>query len=579
MSRSTSWKDVRIYTVGHSTRSLDELVALLEAFRISILADIRTIPRSRHNPQFNGDALPEALAPHGIRYVHLPRLGGLRKARRDGTQNAAWRNASFRGFADHMQTEEFEAGLAELRSLTVQGRVALMCAEAVPWRCHRSLVADALTARGACVEHLTGSARPSPHHMTSFARIEGPRVTYPGDDTADVRLDTRAPFHLEATVRVLQRRPANRVDLWEQERYQRVLATPDGLALVAVENRGTIDEPDLRLLLLDGADSAGSRAQLAQTVRKMLGLDVDPEPLERLARGERALRPTALALRGLRPPRFAGLFETFSSVVPFQQLSLDAGVAIVGRLAERFGAPLVHESRRFYAFPTSRAVATARLDALRACGLSLRKAEALRSIARAIEAVELDEDELSRMTSSEARHALLTLPGIGPWSADLVLLRGLGRLDAFPPGDVGAERSLRALLGLRAPASLAPVADRFGDHRGLLYFWGLGGSLLARELIHPAPGRDVDRVVARSSRRTLPEKSSSRTARSPKVILSNPGDLLLAHSNPRWCPMGDKSPKSKERQKKQDAADKDQKKAAAIVKATPPPAKPVKQGK
>ena len=173
------WRGVRLFTVGHSTRTFEELVALLRAFGILVLADIRTIPRSRHNPQFNGDALRRALRSRRLRYAYLPELGGLRRSSKD-SPNTAWRNASFRGYADYMQSEGFEAGLEKLRALTAKGTVAIMCAEAVPWRCHRSLVADAVTARGAEVEHITSSTRSSPHRLTSFARVEGERVTYPG---------------------------------------------------------------------------------------------------------------------------------------------------------------------------------------------------------------------------------------------------------------------------------------------------------------------------------------------------------------------------------------------------------------
>ncbi|WP_434418064.1 DUF488 domain-containing protein [Nannocystis pusilla] len=221
-SASNRWSGVPIYTIGHSTRTLDELVALLRSFDVAVVADIRTIPRSRHNPQFEGDALKAALRRRRLQYVHIPRLGGLRRPGKDAT-NSAWRNQSFRGYADYMQTEEFAAGLAELRAWAAKGSVALMCAEAVPWRCHRSLVADALTARGARVEHITGLSRSSPHRMTPFAVVEGARVTYPGERDGGESLATRAPFHLEATVRVLQRRPSNRVDVWDEGRYQRVL--------------------------------------------------------------------------------------------------------------------------------------------------------------------------------------------------------------------------------------------------------------------------------------------------------------------------------------------------------------------
>jgi uncharacterized protein (DUF488 family) len=180
----SNWRGVRLYTIGHSTRALDELVALLRAFDVSVVADIRTIPRSRHNPQFEREALRSALRRRHLGYVHLPGLGGLRRAHKDSL-NTGWRNASFRGFADYMLTEEFEAGLAELQTLVATGTVATMCAEAVPWRCHRSLVADSLTVRGAKVEHITNATHATPHCLTAFARVDGMCITYPGDAAQD----------------------------------------------------------------------------------------------------------------------------------------------------------------------------------------------------------------------------------------------------------------------------------------------------------------------------------------------------------------------------------------------------------
>nr|WP_263429397.1 DUF488 family protein [Nannocystis pusilla] len=483
-SVSNRWRGVQIYTIGHSTRTLDELVALLCSFDVAVLADIRTVPRSRHNPQFNGDTLPAALRRRRLKYVHLPHLGGLRRPNKDAT-NSAWRNRSFKGFADYMQTDEFADGLAELRAWAAKGRVALMCAEAVPWRCHRSLVADALTARGARVEHITGLSRSSPHRMTAFAVVEGGRVTYPGDGDGGESLATSAPFHLEATVRVLQRRPSNRVDVWDDGRYRRVLRIADRLVLVEVEDRGTVDAPDLRCVVVHGEVSRAAHPQLAATLRKVLGLDVDPAPLLRLTTADRKLRPTALALRGMRPPRFAEWFEVFANVVPFQQVSLDAGAAVVARLVERLGESIAHGGRRFHAFPTAAAVASARLTTLRACGLSARKAEVLRRLARAIASGELAEATIAGLATPDALAALAELPGIGPWSAALVLLRGLGRLDVFPPGDVGVARGLRPLMGLAADAPLD--VEGFGDRRGYLYFCALGGDMLARGLIHAAP--------------------------------------------------------------------------------------------
>jgi 3-methyladenine DNA glycosylase/8-oxoguanine DNA glycosylase len=480
-----SWKGARILTIGHSTRTFDELVALLRTFGVTLLADIRTVPRSRRNPQFNRDSLPSALRSRRLRYAHLPELGGLRRSSAD-SPNKAWRNLSFRGYADHMLSAEFEAGLEKLRLLAGQHRVALMCAEAVPWRCHRSLVADALTVRGAKVEHITSATRANPHRLTPFAVVEGSHVTYPGDEST--ALSTLAPFHLQATVRVLQRRPTNSVNIWEKPgRYARAIVTDDGVALLRVENRATIDAPDLHLTVSCAKPTAAVHAELVQTVRRILGLDVDPAPLQQLLEAERGLARVARALRGMRPPRFAGLFEAFANVIPFQQVSLDAGSATVTRLVERFGDVLEQDGSSVRVFPEARIVAEAPVGTLRACGLSLRKAEALRGIATAIASGDLSEQKLSTMSSLEAIRWLRELPGIGPWSANLVLLRGLGRLDVFPPGDVGFARGFERISGMSGKTTLERMIRRFGDQRGYLYFCSLGSALLEKGLISSAP--------------------------------------------------------------------------------------------
>ncbi len=168
-----------IYTVGHSNHSLDDLAAILKAWHIDTLVDIRTIPKSRFNPQFNSEQFEQALKNEKIRYVHMPALGGLRKGIGEASPNMAWENASFRGYADYMQTPEFDAALVELMTMASDKRVTIMCAEAVPWRCHRSLVSDALTARGAQVEHLMSPTKAQRHKMTPFAKVDGVRITYP----------------------------------------------------------------------------------------------------------------------------------------------------------------------------------------------------------------------------------------------------------------------------------------------------------------------------------------------------------------------------------------------------------------
>jgi len=167
-----------IFTIGHSTRTLEEFIAILKARNIETLVDVRTIPRSRHNPQFNKESLPKELKKAGIGYVPISGLGGLRKAEKDSL-NSGWRNASFRGFADYMQTKEFEQNLKELINLGKKERLALMCAEALPCRCHRSLISDALLVRGVPAEHIYSATNSKPHTLTSFAKVKGTRITYP----------------------------------------------------------------------------------------------------------------------------------------------------------------------------------------------------------------------------------------------------------------------------------------------------------------------------------------------------------------------------------------------------------------
>lgn len=169
---------LEVFTVGHSTRTWKEFLALLRLHGVERVVDVRTIPRSRHNPQFNRETLSRKLRSARIGYVHLRKLGGLRRAQRD-SPNMGWRNASFRGFADYMQTPEFETALEPLIKLAKPKKCALMCAEAVPWRCHRSLIADALLVRGIRVADIVGGKRARPHKLTSFARVRGQRITYP----------------------------------------------------------------------------------------------------------------------------------------------------------------------------------------------------------------------------------------------------------------------------------------------------------------------------------------------------------------------------------------------------------------
>jgi uncharacterized protein (DUF488 family) len=171
-------RPIVIYTVGHSTRPIDAFIALLAAHEVDCLADVRTVPKSRHNPQFAGDALAASLAAAGIDYRPFPGLGGFRRASAD-SPNAGWRNASFRGYADYMMTPAFAGNLDALIELGRSATVAAMCAEAVPWRCHRSLIADALLVRGIASEEIVSEAKTQPHRLTPFAQVAGTTITYP----------------------------------------------------------------------------------------------------------------------------------------------------------------------------------------------------------------------------------------------------------------------------------------------------------------------------------------------------------------------------------------------------------------
>ena len=176
--REAHWPEGAVFTVGHSTMPIERFIALLQTYGVKRLVDIRSAPRSRHNPQFNDTSLAESLTTRQIEYVHIQALGGLRRAHKD-SPNTGWRNESFRGYADYMQGEEFRDALETLIRMSRQERAAIMCAEAVPWRCHRSLVADALAVRGIPAVEILSESSYRMHKLTPFARVEGTRITYP----------------------------------------------------------------------------------------------------------------------------------------------------------------------------------------------------------------------------------------------------------------------------------------------------------------------------------------------------------------------------------------------------------------
>ncbi len=182
-SRCSRYMDKCIYTIGHSTHPIEEFIQILKTYGVEQLVDVRTIPKSRANPQFNEPELKASLEKTGIAYTRLEDLGGLRHTTSTSI-NTAWKNKSFRGYADYMQTEAFRNGIEALISLAKEKQTAIMCAEAVPWRCHRSLIGDALLIRGFKVEDILGEKSSRPHQLTPWARVDGLQITYPG--TADI---------------------------------------------------------------------------------------------------------------------------------------------------------------------------------------------------------------------------------------------------------------------------------------------------------------------------------------------------------------------------------------------------------
>jgi len=171
-------KKPSIFTIGHSTRPIDEFVELLRINDVKEVVDVRSIPMSRHNPQFNADTLKQSLKQNGIRYKRLKKLGGLRHSKKDSI-NLGWRNVSFRGYADYMATPEFSEGLEALTKIASSRETAIMCAEAVPWRCHRSLIADALIKKGWLVRDIISGTSAAKHRLTTFLKVRKGQLVYP----------------------------------------------------------------------------------------------------------------------------------------------------------------------------------------------------------------------------------------------------------------------------------------------------------------------------------------------------------------------------------------------------------------
>jgi DNA-3-methyladenine glycosylase II len=299
--------------------------------------------------------------------------------------------------------------------------------------------------------------------MDAGATVEQPRL--------HLSVRPRAPFDLTLTARVLRRSRRNVVDRVEEDgTWSRVIVLGKGPALVCGRQRGD------RVIFEAAPAKSDDQRTLAALVTRIFSLDVELAPFFRRLRREPGLAEVARRCAGLRPQRFASLFEAFANGLACQQLSLDSGLTRLGRLCERFG-PRTPDGARVGP-PDFERIADAPVSLLRQAGFSNRRAAELRELARL--PLGRFESELTALSDADARGRLLELPGVGPWTADYVLLRGLGRLDVFPAGDVGAARTLGRILGRTvAPASAGRIAARFSPFRGMLYFCMLGWVLSA----------------------------------------------------------------------------------------------------
>jgi DNA-3-methyladenine glycosylase II len=303
-------------------------------------------------------------------------------------------------------------------------------------------------------------------------------------------IDPLPPFRLDLSVWALRRRPRNAVDAWDGRYYRRTLslsgATFDVL-IASVEGRR-----DPRLcVILTGKGGQPREDEVRASVERLLGIRVDLSDFYRMAESDDLIGSMAARLRGLKPPRFPTVFEALVNAVACQQLSLESGLTILNRLAATFGETGSPTMPPRHAFPAADRIACLRPSALRDLGFSIRKAGTIIDIASAVVAGELDLEGLEHASDTEAVSLLTSLGGIGRWSAEYVLLRGLGRLNVFPGDDVGARNNLAGRLGLRAPLDYEAVGNavsRWQPYAGLVYFHLLVDRLEATGVIAAAQG-------------------------------------------------------------------------------------------
>lgn len=294
------------------------------------------------------------------------------------------------------------------------------------------------------------------------------------------------PFSLERTVAALRRRTISLTDVYEDGEYRRVVHVDGTPRLFAVRQPA----PDaVRVRALDGPLPMAERDAAAYMLDRMLGLRFDLAPIQQVVSSDERLSRVMALAPGLKPPRFDSLWITLLCVVPFQQVSLDAGQAILNRVVTAFGTAHTHLGGVVYAYPSAERIAEADPELLRQCGLSWNKVQTLRSAAERIANGALGEEDIARLDDEEAQRQLRLLPGIGPWSAQIILLRGFGRLGLFPPGDSGASGTLAKLFEIdakQAEAHARALGEALGPFKGYLYFLLLAWRLLQAGILAPA---------------------------------------------------------------------------------------------
>ncbi len=306
-----------------------------------------------------------------------------------------------------------------------------------------------------------------------ISKLKSSVVTLTAMETIQFNLLTSAPFRLDLTVWVLRRRDTNRIDSWDGKTYRRAMILDSQIVKASIEQKGTAAEPELGVTLVCANPSPRISAAAHSALIRMLGLNVDLRGFYAMAQADTHLGPVVKRFRGVKPTRFLTLFESIANAIVFQQLSVNAGVSILNRLAESYGVYFDYSQNACYLFPEPRSIAGLRVEEIKRVGMSTNKARALVECAQRIIERSLSFDHFEKMDNEAVFAELVKFRGIGRWSADYILLRGLGRLDVFPRGDTGARASLDRWLRPHRKLSdpeLEDIMSKWREYAGLVYF-------------------------------------------------------------------------------------------------------------